>query len=67
MEYNGRQHYMPTVFGAESRLEAESRLKTQRHHDWLKRKYARDHGLRLLVIPFTEFKNIDKILEEVLG
>lgn len=67
VEYNGRQHYKPTMFGTESKLEAENKLKTQRHHDWLKRKYARDHSIRLLVIPFTEFKNIDKILEEALG
>ena len=38
----------------------------QLHRDWLKRKYAKENGITLLVIPYTQFNNINKILEEKL-
>lgn len=58
IEYNGIQHYYQTFDNHDLRI--------QRHHDWLKRKYAKKHGVRLLTIPFTEYENIDKVLAEAL-
>lgn len=63
VEYNGEQHYKETAWFQDTR----KAFLLRKHHDWLKRKYARDHGIRLLVIPFTEFSSIDKILVEALG
>lgn len=60
IEYNGKQHYIQSSFGHHN-------LRKQRHHDWPKRKYARDNGFKLLTIPYWEFKVIDKILEENIG
>ena len=42
----------------------KSNLKKQRHHDWLKRRYAIKNGYNFLVIPYWELDNIDKILQE---
>ena len=39
----------------------------QLHHDWLKRKYAKNHNINLLVIPYWDFDNIEKILEDYLS
>ena len=36
----------------------------QKHHDWLKRKYAQKHNINLLSIPFKEIKNLKNILKE---
>lgn len=59
IEYNGEQHYIQASFGHHD-------LKKQRHYDWLKRKYARKHGTRLLIIPYWEYRNIPSILKTAL-
>lgn len=61
VEYNGEQHYAPKkIFGG------EKELRVRRHHDWLKRKYAKKHGLKLLIIPYTRFNMIEEMLKEEL-
>lgn len=62
VEYNGVQHYEYNSFFFNN----HHGFLVQKHHDWLKRKYARDHGIRLLTIPYWEFDNIEKILGEAL-
>lgn len=57
IEYNGEQHYLPSRFRHHD-------LREQRHRDWLKRRYAKDNSMRLLVIPYWKFKDIGRILEE---
>ena len=42
--------------------EQTKELKNQRHHDWLKRKYAKKNNIKLLTIPYWEFDNIESIL-----
>lgn len=59
IEYNGEQHYSQSSFGRHN-------LKKQRHHDWLKRKYARDHSIRLLAIPYWDFGRIPELVKEAL-
>ncbi len=60
IEYNGKQHYI-NGFGSTTH-----EWHKQLHRDWLKRKYAKENGITLLVIPYTQFNNINKILEEKL-
>ena len=59
IEYNGKQHYKENSFKRHD-------LKLQRHHDWLKRKYAKNHNIKLLTIPYWDYKIIENILEEKL-
>ena len=66
IEYNGQQHYLPARFGGISTEKAREKLRVQRHHDWLKRHYARKHNINLLIIPYWE-ENIIKILEDFLN
>ena len=62
IEYNGRQHYEQKAFN-----KTRKEFLLQKHHDWLKRKYAKKNGIKLLTIPYWEFNNIDKILKENLS
>jgi len=58
IEFNGIQHYEPVkIFGG------EDQLKIQRHHDEIKYNYCNDNGIPLIIIPYWEYKNIEKILE----
>lgn len=59
IEYNGEQHYIAGRFG-------EDKLRQQRCRDWIKRRFARSSGIRLLTIPYTQFNMIEEILKENL-
>ncbi len=49
IEYNGVQHYKPIeIFGG------QKQLRLQRHHDWLKRKFARDNNFAFLTISYKD-------------
>lgn len=60
IEYNGIQHYK-NVFNKQRK-----KFLLQKHHDWLKRKYAKENGYRLLTIPYWEYDNIENIIMEKL-
>ena len=65
IEYQGEQHYKAVSFSGDKET-AKQELKIQRHHDWLKRKYAKNNGYKLLTIPHWDYKIIKEILEEEL-
>ena len=58
IEYQGEQHYSQQKF-----FQNRKRFLEQKHHDWLKRKYAKNNNLNLLTISYLEFENIETILE----
>ena len=57
IEYNGIQHYESVEY-----FGGEERLKIQQKHDKIKEEYAKNNNINLLVIPYTDFNNIEKIL-----
>ena len=62
IEYNGKQHYMISLYNGSLK-----KLKEQRHSDWIKRKFAKDKGINLLTIKYTDFNNLENILENKIG
>lgn len=57
IEYQGEQHYFPvSYFGG------EDKLRIQQDHDKIKEKYAKEHGYNLIIIPYTDYNNIDSYL-----
>lgn len=60
IEYNGIQHYRNS-FGI--KIHEWHRYK---HHDWLKRKFAKENGFNLLTISYKDDKIIENILKEEL-
>lgn len=52
IEYDGEFHYKDMT----------GNLKTQQHHDKLKDEYAKEHGYKMIRIPYWEFDNIENIL-----
>ena len=59
VEFDGVHHYFP-VFSQEH---FEKTLR----HDEIKNKYCKDHGIRIIRIPYWEFNNIEKILIKELN
>ncbi len=62
IEYNGEQHYKEVPVFHRKNGDFEGQLM----RDHIKKDYAEKNGYDLLVIPYWEFKNIDKILLEKL-
>lgn len=57
IEYNGKQHYCPIdYFGGIENFEQ------QKKHDQIKTEFAKQNNITLLTIPYTEFDNIETIL-----
>ena len=63
IEYNGEQHYKFNKFFHKDLHCFHKQL----HHDWLKRKYARDNKINLLIISYLDFNNIENILKKEIG
>ena len=59
IEYQGEQHYHPTGF-----VNNEERFVHQQERDNAVRQYCKEHGIRLVEIPYTEFNNIESILNK---
>lgn len=57
IEYQGEQHY-------EKRFGGKSNLILIQKHDKIKKEFANTKGIKLLKIPYWEFKNIGKIINE---
>lgn len=57
IEYNGEQHYKPNIF-----FKGEENFLHQKERDLKKEKYCIENSIKLLIIPYWEFKNIDIIL-----
>jgi len=62
IEYNGIQHYKWIKYFQKT----IHSFHKQKHHDWLKRKYAKSNNIKLLTIPYWDFDNLTEILENEL-
>lgn len=62
IEYHGIQHYKEIGF-----FSAGGGLKGLKKRDKIKEKFCKDNGINLLVIPYTEFDNIEQILIDTLN
>lgn len=68
IEYQGRQHYMPVSFGSSANEEEiMSRFKVQCENDEIKKQYCKDNGIKLIRIPYTDFDNIEQILNKYIS
>ena len=63
IEYHGEQHYkdVPHFYAGRVRNFA-----VQQHRDCYLRRYCHDNGIRLIEIPYWDFKRIDEILTDEL-
>lgn len=58
IEYDGKQHFYP-YFGDEA-------FKKTVLHDNIKNEYCKNNSIKLIRIPYTQYRNIDKILTKEL-
>ena len=62
IEYDGKQHYVPFGYMSDTNL-----FDIAQTRDKIKNKYCKDNNIKLLRIPYWDFKNIGEILSKELG
>jgi len=58
IEYQGQQHYHPVKYFGGART-----LRATQKRDAIKAQFAKDNGYHLIVIPYTEYENIEQIVK----
>ena len=66
IEYDGEQHFRPVQFAGMPIEKAESEFEKTKRRDSDKNRLCEEHGIEVFRIPYTEFENIETILEEKL-
>ena len=67
IEYQGIQHYKPCTLHGISQKEAEHTLLLQQQRDAIKKQFCLENNIYLLEIPYTNFPNIDNILQKEIA
>ena len=62
LEYDGLEHFQPVDF-----FGGEEKFKTRKENDEIKDNYCKSKNIELIRIPYWDFDNIEKILEEKLN
>lgn len=66
IEYDGEGHYMAVNFNGITDTEAKDGFERTVKNDEIKNKYCKENKIKILRIPYMEFKNIEKILKRKL-
>ena len=61
IEYDGQQHFEPV-----EKFGGQDAFKRTQYRDDIKNKYCLENGINLIRIPYWDYKNIEKILDEKL-
>lgn len=60
IEYQGKQHYEPLNFGGD----CKNMFELIKKHDTIKEDWCKENGIKLIVIPYTKFKEIEEIIKK---
>ena len=63
IEYDGIQHFRPKSFGGQNK---DKEFKLTQIRDNIKTKYCEDNNIKLIRIKYTDYDNIEKILNKLI-
>lgn len=66
IEYDGEHHYQIIIYSNEPFEDAEKRLIQRQFNDNIKTRYCDEHNIKLIRIPYTDFNNVENILDKYL-
>lgn len=67
IEYQGEQHFRSADFANKGEKWAEKEFKELQKRDKIKLNYCKKNKIKLIIIPYWEFKNIEQILKNELS
>ena len=65
IEYDGEGHYQPIDFGGKGNKYAREQMERLIANDRIKDEYAKANGWTIIRIPYTEYNNIENILDKL--
>jgi len=66
IEYDGEHHSQIVIYSNEQIEDAETRFIQRQINDNIKTKYCDEHNIKLIRIPYTDFNEIENILDKYL-
>lgn len=66
IEFHGIQHYEPVDFAGKGKEWAKEEFKKNQLRDKIKSNYLKEHNIKQLVIPYTEFENVEPIVKNFI-
>lgn len=66
IEFDGQHHFKPVTFNGISKEQAIINHENTKKHDEIKNQYCKDHNIKLIRIPYYDFKSIEQILSDLL-
>lgn len=66
IEYNGEQHYFPVDFAGKGKENAKEQLEKNKERDKVKSDYLKAHNIPQLIIPYTEFDDVESIVKNFI-
>ena len=66
VEYNGIQHYKIVSFGSKNNIDFKKRFSLIRQRDKIKKVFCSENKIPLLIIPYWDFENIEKLLSDFI-
>ncbi len=67
IEFNGEQHYLDNRSRFTSNQNPKEQLEKIKLHDNIKKQFCKNNNILLLVIPYTEYDNIEQKLETFIN
>ena len=67
IEYDGQQHFKATNFVGIEKINLQKNLEYTQRNDSIKNQYCKDNNIPLYRIPYTEYDNIESILDKILS
>lgn len=66
IEFHGLQHYEPVDFAGRGKKWAEEEFNKNQIRDKIKTDYLKSHNIKQLIIPYTKFDEIEKIVSDFI-
>jgi len=67
IEYHGPHHYQPVGFGAKDKKQIDAQFESVKARDQIKKTWCRENSVDLLVIPYSEYDNIEMRLSSLIN
>jgi VCBS repeat-containing protein len=59
IEFNGKQHYEPVIFGSQTQHDASIQYEKQKKHDALKDSFCKEKGYPLIWIKYNQLDDVE--------
>ena len=67
IEYDGEQHFRPVQFGGMGKEKAQKNFEISKRRDAIKNRFCADNDIRMIRVPYTDYDQIDNILDKLFA